>query len=131
MLLPLALVSYFGISRAYVWPAPQLDALEAQRWDQDDKFSGLAGFIEPCDFFTFGDGTGRANTADWIRTVSWKKHALANSADMRQAYHDMATHNIADGTGGLDASIRFPEEQSRGEVRDPLLQFPALISNRP
>ncbi|KAJ7364684.1 heme peroxidase, partial [Mycena albidolilacea] len=86
-------------SRAYVWPSPQLDALEAQRWDQDDKFSGLAGFIEPCDFFTFGDGTGRANTADWIRT----------------AYHDMATHNIADGTGGLDASIRFPEEQSRGE----------------
>lgn len=42
----------------------------------------------------------------------------------------MATHNIVDGTGGLDASIRFPEEQSRGEVRDPLLQFPALISTR-
>ncbi|KAJ7279357.1 heme peroxidase [Mycena rebaudengoi] len=27
----------------------------------------------------------------------------------------MATHNVADGTGGLDASIRFAEEQSRGE----------------
>ncbi|KAF7334638.1 Peroxidase [Mycena venus] len=95
----LTLLPFFGLSRAYVWPSPQLDALEAQRWDQDDLFSGLAGFIEPCDFFTFGDGTGRANTADWIRT----------------AYHDMATHNVEDGTGGLDASIRFPEEQSRGE----------------
>ncbi|KAF8144293.1 heme peroxidase [Mycena galopus ATCC 62051] len=32
-----------------------------------------------------------------------------------QAYHDMATHNITDGTGGLDASIRFAEEQARAE----------------
>ncbi|KAJ7853396.1 heme peroxidase, partial [Mycena leptocephala] len=29
-------------------------------------------------------------------------------------HHDMATHNNADGTGGMDASIRFPEEQARG-----------------
>uniref|UniRef100_A0A0W0FCU8 Peroxidase n=1 Tax=Moniliophthora roreri TaxID=221103 RepID=A0A0W0FCU8_MONRR len=26
---------------------------------------------------------------------------------VRTAYHDMATHNVHDGTGGLDASIRF------------------------
>ncbi|KAK7045468.1 hypothetical protein VNI00_007721 [Paramarasmius palmivorus] len=26
---------------------------------------------------------------------------------IRTAYHDMATHNVHDGTGGLDASIRF------------------------
>jgi hypothetical protein len=31
----------------------------------------------------------------------------------------MATHNNADGTGGMDASIRFPEEQARAEVRAP------------
>ena len=31
-----------------------------------------------------------------------------------QAYHDMATHNIADGTGGLDGSIQF--EEDRAEV---------------
>ncbi|KAJ7279989.1 heme peroxidase [Mycena rebaudengoi] len=42
---------------------------------------------------------GRANSADWIRT----------------AYHDMATHNVEDGTGGMDASIRFREEQERAE----------------
>jgi hypothetical protein len=28
----------------------------------------------------------------------------------------MATHNVDDGTGGLDASIRFGEEQARAEV---------------
>ena len=33
-----------------------------------------------------------------------------------QAYHDMATHNVEDGTGGLDGSIRIPEEQDRAEV---------------
>jgi len=31
-----------------------------------------------------------------------------------KAYHDMATHNIEDGTGGMDASIRF--ELDRPEV---------------
>ncbi|KAJ7279351.1 hypothetical protein C8J57DRAFT_1464793 [Mycena rebaudengoi] len=85
---------------AYVWPSPKLDALEAMRWEQHDA---LASFMEPCDsFITDIEGspkTGRANGPDWIRT----------------AYHDMATHNVADGTGGLDASIRFAEEQSRGE----------------
>ncbi|KAK7045976.1 hypothetical protein VNI00_006971 [Paramarasmius palmivorus] len=32
---------------------------------------------------------------------------------VRLAYHDMSTHNIEDGTGGLDGSIRF--ELDRGE----------------
>ncbi|KAK7031107.1 hypothetical protein VNI00_013712 [Paramarasmius palmivorus] len=32
---------------------------------------------------------------------------------VRIGYHDMSTHNIHDGTGGLDASIRF--ELDRGE----------------
>ncbi|KAK7039181.1 hypothetical protein VNI00_010085 [Paramarasmius palmivorus] len=34
---------------------------------------------------------------------------------IRLAYHDMATHNVEDGTGGLDASIRA--ELGRPEVR--------------
>jgi hypothetical protein len=29
----------------------------------------------------------------------------------------MATYNITDGTGGMDASIRFAVEQARSEVR--------------
>ncbi|KAH8823989.1 heme peroxidase [Flagelloscypha sp. PMI_526] len=32
---------------------------------------------------------------------------------VRLAYHDMSTHNVADGTGGLDASIRFETDRSQ------------------
>ncbi|KAJ6578269.1 heme peroxidase [Mycena capillaripes] len=114
-MIALSLLTYAGAATAYLWPSPKLDALEAQRWDQDDEFGGLASFIQPCDFFTFSDTeapTGRSNVPDWIRT----------------AYHDMATHNIDDGTGGLDASIRFPEEMSRDEV---CCSNPALSCGEP
>ncbi|KAJ7811903.1 heme peroxidase [Mycena olivaceomarginata] len=97
------LLAHVVASTAYVWPSPKLDALEAMRWDQGDTLNGFAPFVQPCSFFIFGDDegtpTGRANGPDWIRT----------------AYHDMATHNVEDGTGGLDASIRFQEEQSGPE----------------
>ncbi|KAJ6488996.1 heme peroxidase [Mycena sanguinolenta] len=94
------------IANAYIWPSQQLDALEALRFNQDGhNQGGIAVFIEPCDRFVLDTGnnvdsnSGRSNVADWVRT----------------AYHDMATHNVTDGTGGLDASIRFPEESLRAE----------------
>ncbi|KAJ6529194.1 heme peroxidase [Mycena vulgaris] len=97
-MLKLALLASLATADAYVWPSPQLDALEALRWDQDRN--GITGLVQPCDFFIFGPAnSGRSNAADWIRT----------------AYHDMATHNSTDGTGGMDASIRFTEEQARPE----------------
>ncbi|KAJ7655399.1 heme peroxidase [Mycena rosella] len=101
--LSLTLLVTATTARAYVWPSPQLDALESARWDQSGYRShATAAQVTPCNLYLFGtsaDKTGRTNAADWIRT----------------AYHDMATHNVADGTGGLDASIRFPEEQARAE----------------
>ncbi|KAJ7611543.1 heme peroxidase [Mycena polygramma] len=100
-MLGLTLLIYATAATAYVWPSPKLDALEAMRWDQDT--TGFTAFFQPCNSFIFGNAngtpTGRANAPDWIRT----------------AYHDMATHNVEDGTGGLDASIRFPAEQARSE----------------
>ena len=39
----------------------------------------------------------------------------------------MATHNIQDGTGGLDASIQFLEEQKRPEVGR---EFPTTSQQR-
>ncbi|KAJ7614556.1 heme peroxidase [Roridomyces roridus] len=88
---------------AYIWPSPKLDALEAVRFDQLDFNRGpITSFIQPCSTFSFdtaGINSGRSNVADWIRT----------------AYHDMATHNVQDGTGGLDASIRFAAERQRPE----------------
>ncbi|KAJ7445555.1 heme peroxidase [Mycena galericulata] len=99
---PLTIFAFFATAGAYIWPSPQLDALEAARFDQSG-FNALpmALFVSPCDLFIFGNtgATGRSDAADWIRT----------------AYHDMATYNITDGTGGLDASIRFGEEQARPE----------------
>ncbi|KAJ7916123.1 heme peroxidase [Mycena leptocephala] len=89
-------------TRAYIWPSPQLDALEEMRFEQV-----LASFVQPCDFFLQGgspDRTGRSDAADWIRT----------------AYHDMATHDAPAGTGGMDGSIRFAEEQARPEVANAL-----------
>ncbi|KAJ7113369.1 heme peroxidase [Mycena epipterygia] len=104
MMLRLALLTYFATAHAYLWPSPMLDELESLLYEITPGTTGIASFIQPCDTFSFastgGSGTtGRSNVADWIRT----------------AYHDMATHNIADGTGGLDASIRFAEEQARAE----------------
>ncbi|KAF7337432.1 Peroxidase [Mycena sanguinolenta] len=95
------IISFIAIANAYIWPSPQLDALEAARFDQQG-FN--ANFL-----------TGRANAADWICTVGFYL-AFPHWADLfTEAYHDMATHNSTDGTGGLDASIRFAEEQARAE----------------
>ncbi|KAJ7508973.1 putative L-ascorbate oxidase [Mycena galericulata] len=106
-LLAFGVLSCLSIVHAYIWPSPQLDALEAVRFDQlgfTILGSPLSTFVSPCNLFIFGttaggETTGRSDAADWIRT----------------AYHDVATHNSIDGTGGLDASIRFPEEQARPE----------------
>ncbi|KAF7337433.1 Peroxidase [Mycena sanguinolenta] len=110
------IISFIAVANAYIWPSPQLDALEAARFDQQGfNANFLAGFIQPCDTFQFGSDTGRANAADWIRTVGFYL-AFPHWADLfTEAYHDMATHNSTDGTGGLDASIRFAEEQARVE----------------
>ncbi|KAJ6526715.1 heme peroxidase [Mycena capillaripes] len=98
-LLATLLTAYLSTVNGYTWPSPQLDALESLRFDLDRH--PIAGFVQPCTFFLFSVNgpSGRSNIADWVRT----------------AYHDMATHNITDGTGGMDASIRFPEEQARAE----------------
>ncbi|KAJ7910402.1 heme peroxidase [Mycena leptocephala] len=94
-MLALAVFALVATTNAYIWPSPQLDELDAMRFEQP-----LAAFVRPCDLFLFDSGhSGRSDTADWIRT----------------AYHDMATHNVADGTGGMDGSIRFSEEQARPE----------------
>ncbi|KAJ7920924.1 putative L-ascorbate oxidase [Mycena leptocephala] len=95
-----------GTAHAYVWPSPQLDALEAVRFDQlgfNTLGATLATFVQPCNLFLFdptiNPNSGRSDAADWIRT----------------AYHDAATHNSTDGTGGMDGSIRLPAEQARAE----------------
>ncbi|KAF7349744.1 Peroxidase [Mycena sanguinolenta] len=98
-----------------------LDELESLLYEITPGTTGIASFIQPCDTFSFAPTefsgpTGRSNVADWIRTVRHiHSFRQLRTPYIAQAYHDMATHNIADGTGGLDASIRFAEEQARAE----------------
>ncbi|KAH8088913.1 heme peroxidase [Cristinia sonorae] len=86
------------------WPNRLLYELDSQLYDREGyNARNLPVAMRPdCSFFFFGDSPGRSNAADWIRT----------------AYHDMATHNSAEGSGGLDASIRFetgrPENAGTG-----------------
>ncbi|KAK1981397.1 WSC domain-containing protein [Colletotrichum cereale] len=73
----------------YVWPSPY-DELEDHLSLQGGYLR--RGFIDGVINCGFGTNTpGRQNSAEWIRT----------------AFHDMATHDAAAGTGGLDASIFF------------------------
>ncbi|KAL0057382.1 hypothetical protein AAF712_015978 [Marasmius tenuissimus] len=51
---------------------------------------------EGIDLGSFTTGCTRARTFSSV-AAQW----------IRLAYHDMSTHNVDDGTGGLDASIRF------------------------
>ncbi|KAF7360028.1 Peroxidase [Mycena venus] len=62
-----------------------------------------------------GSQSGRSDAADWIRNVKRLCPQAEYLVNMAQAYHDMAAQNVADGTGGMDGSIRFFEEQSRAE----------------
>ncbi|KAL1877991.1 hypothetical protein Daus18300_002345 [Diaporthe australafricana] len=72
---------------AYVWPS-QYDEIEDILALQTGYRS--RGFIEaPCSFG--GNINGRQFAAEWIRT----------------AFHDVATADVAAGTGGLDGSIWF------------------------
>ncbi|CAA7271852.1 unnamed protein product [Cyclocybe aegerita] len=74
---------------AYTWPSPQYDALEALLYEgRRSDGSSLSSLVHPCRKRT---GTLASVPAEWLRF----------------AFHDMATHNIDDGTGGLDGSIVY------------------------
>lgn len=74
---------------AYTWPS-NIDYLEGVMYQQAGyRRFGVIDGVSPCSFSS--DGEGRQAAAEWVRT----------------AFHDMITHNAAEGTGGMDASIMF------------------------
>ncbi|KAJ7239076.1 heme peroxidase [Mycena rebaudengoi] len=99
-MLALVFVGLLATTDAYIWPSPKLDALESLRFDLDRH--SFAGFLKPCDLFIFDGPNSRLDT----QSLHWYT---------MQAYHDMATYNSTNGSGGMDGSIRFTEEQSRAE----------------
>lgn len=80
---------------AYVWPSPH-DELEDILYLQSGYLARnfIAG-VTPCTLG--GNVKGRQNAAEWIRT----------------AFHDMTTHDVEAGTGGVDGSVWF--ELNRAE----------------
>jgi hypothetical protein len=112
-----ALVSSSTALAYHTWPNLPLDLIESRRWDQLGFNSISFGrFVNPC--LQSVKGGTRTNAADWIRTVSSNFGGLECWLNQHhgQAYHDMATADVQAGTGGIDASIQFDEEQKRPEV---------------
>ncbi|PVF92323.1 heme peroxidase [Serendipita vermifera] len=84
--------------RAYNWPNPLFDAIDHHLFDQKGYKSSSTIFIgvPTCDDFFLDTTAGRQNAAEWLRT----------------AFHDVATHDAATGTGGLDASIAVEADRA-------------------
>ncbi|KAJ6463794.1 L-ascorbate oxidase [Mycena vitilis] len=78
----------------YKWPSLQYDALEEFLYEGSrPDGSSMADLVRPC---KLRGGTNTTVAAEWLRLV----------------YHDVAAHNISDGTGGLDGSIFFETARS-------------------
>jgi hypothetical protein len=59
---------FIPFATAYVWPSPQLDALEQLRYDQFgyNAAGAMVGGLVPCTLAFSSDQTpGRSNAADW------------------------------------------------------------------
>ena len=102
---------------AYRWPSPQYDALEEQLFEghSPDQVN-VANLVANCRTRN-SKGPESPLAAEWVRLVSafLLLDVELNLCIIRKAYHDVATHNIEDGTGGMDASIFY--ELDRAEVR--------------
>ncbi|KAF9480740.1 heme peroxidase [Pholiota conissans] len=101
--------AFLSTVAAYTWPSPQYDALEEFLYEGIDKTGvPIATLASGCLSRLFNGGP--TINAEWLRL----------------AYHDMATHNITDGTGGLDASIYYEllrAENVGAGMKDTLVDF--------
>ncbi|KAF5381072.1 hypothetical protein D9615_004174 [Tricholomella constricta] len=79
----------------YRWPSPRYDHLEALLYEgRRSDGSSLSSIVHPC---RPRPDTNASIAAEWLRF----------------AFHDMSTHDVTDGSGGLDGSIVY--ELSREE----------------
>ncbi|KAF8077707.1 L-ascorbate oxidase [Lyophyllum atratum] len=73
----------------YRWPSPQYDHLEAMLYEgRRGDGSSLSSLVHPC---RFRPGTNASVPAEWLRF----------------SFHDMASYDATNGTGGLDGSIAY------------------------
>ncbi|KAJ8092122.1 hypothetical protein PM082_021654 [Marasmius tenuissimus] len=88
------------------WPSLHKEELESLIWDNEV----LEGFTRDC---RTRDNSTVA--AQWVR----------------MAYHDMSTHNVDDGTGGLDASIVFELDRPQNIGQGMLSSFGDFLTFGP
>ncbi len=91
---------------AYTWPS-NIDYLEGVMYQQAGyRRFGVIDGVSPCSFSS--DGEGRQAAAEWVCSLIFVIPKLGLiDFQVRTAFHDMITHNAAEGTGGMDASILF------------------------
>lgn len=104
---------------AYHWPSPKFDAIEGLLYEFEPEPPNTGSLHLTLNGCLPQDNASTA--AEWLRFVrrllffiTWFCNVILTYAYLK-AYHDMATHNIDDGTGGLDASLYY--ELDRDEVR--------------
>ncbi|KAH6908314.1 heme peroxidase, partial [Coprinopsis sp. MPI-PUGE-AT-0042] len=85
----LLLLSISSLGLAYRYPDPRYEALEALIYEgRTTAGSSLAALVHPC---RKRIGSSASVPAEWLRF----------------AFHDMATHNAEEGTGGMDGSLVY------------------------
>lgn len=102
---------------AFFYPTVQASLLEHILVDTHGAHSsGFADAITPCTNYVSGSQNfGRETAAQWLRV----------------AFHDFVTAHVAEGTGGIDASIGFEtlrEEDSGTAFNDSFSFFRPYVS---
>lgn len=93
----IAVLSSGNIVNAYTWPNPLLEELDGQLHDrQGYNARTLPSGMQPnCSAFVEGPQAGRANVADWIRTVSFESQTFRAIAVLNMQYrHIMMSRPI-------------------------------------
>ncbi|KAM0143358.1 hypothetical protein ACHAP3_001497 [Botrytis cinerea] len=88
-LISMGLLPVLSVNAVYTWPSEYDELEDILYLQQGFIHHGFRDGVTPCSFSSAGGG--RQTAAEWIRT----------------AYHDMATHDVDTGLGGLDSSIAF------------------------
>ncbi len=119
---------------AYVWPDHVMDEVEHLLVDTAGFNDGtFKRAITPCSNYVSGaQNLGRETAAQWIR-VSFRE--CKNSRGLLRFFStwpdDFATANVAEGTGGLDASIQFETDRAEnsGAAMNDSMAFFAPFAN--
>ncbi len=121
--LSLAFACAFGlaslVNATFYYPNPQASLLEHILVDTHGEYSsGFANAITPCSNYVSGAQTfGRETAAQWLRV----------------AFHDFVTAHVAEGTGGIDASIGFEtlrDENSGSAFNDSFGFFRPYVNSK-